>query len=149
MIKTVRGSILDAREKYICHQVNCRNAMGSGLAKALYEKWPRVKTSYHAVASEFTSSPQELLGKFQLVYVEDDQYVINVYGQLDYGRDKSVVYTDYDALRRAFTGMAQLDGDFAFPYGFGCGLANGDWRTVYGLIQECFQHSNVTIYQLD
>ena len=149
MIRTVHGSILDAKEKYICHQVNCRNAMGSGLAKALYEKWPCVKTSYHAVASKFISSPRELLGKFQLVYVEDDQYVINVYGQLDYGRDKIVIYTDYDALRRAFTGMAHLDGDFAFPYGFGCGLANGDWETVYGLIRDCFQDHKVTIYQLD
>ena len=149
MIKIVRGNILDAKEKYICHQVNCRNAMGSGLAKALYEKWPRVKASYHAVASEFISSPQELLGKFQLVYVEDSQYVVNVFGQLDYGRDKSIVYTDYDALRTAFAGMAQLDGNFAFPHGFGCGLANGDWGTVYGLIRDCFQDHKVKIYRLD
>lgn len=149
MIRTVRGSILDAREKYICHQVNCRNAMGSGLAKALYEKWPQVKSVYHEVTSWFVD-PADLLGMFYLVRVEDAQCVINIYGQLNYGRDKSVVYTNYEALREAFTTMdRRLHGDFAFPYGFGCGLANGDWETVYGLIQECFQHNNVTIYQLD
>lgn len=45
--------------------------------------------------------------------------------------------------------MAKLDGDFAFPYGFGCGLANGDCETVYGLIRDRFRNHKVTIYQLD
>lgn len=148
MIKEVNGNILEAKEKYIVHQVNCRNAMGSGLARQLYEKWPQVKAEYHAVTSVF-SVPNDLLGMFYNVRIGKDQFVVNVYGQLDYGRDESKVYTDYAALETAFTGMAEmLHGDFAFPYGFGCGLANGDWDTVLGLITRCFEKKNVTIYKM-
>lgn len=148
MINVISGNILDATEKYICHQVNCRNAMGSGLARQLFEKWPQVKAEYHAVTSVF-AVPNDLLGMFYNVRVGKDQFVVNVYGQLDYGRDKTKVYTDYTALETAFTSMAEmLHGDFAFPYGFGCGLANGDWNTVCGLIKKCFDKKKVTIYKL-
>ena len=148
MINVINGNILDATEKYICHQVNCRNAMGSGLARQLFEKWPQVKAEYHAVTSVF-AVPGDLLGMFYNVRVGKDQFVVNVYGQLDYGRDKSKVYTDYAALETAFTAMTEmLHGDFAFPYGFGCGLANGDWDTVFGLIKKHFNRKKVTIYKI-
>lgn len=148
MINVISGNILDATEKYICHQVNCRNAMGSGLARQLFEKWPQVKAEYHAVTSVF-AVPNDLLGMFYNVRVGKDQFVVNVYGQLDYGRDRSKVYTDYAALEMAFTTMAEmLHGDFAFPYGFGCGLANGDWDTVFGLIKRHFYRKKVTIYKI-
>jgi O-acetyl-ADP-ribose deacetylase (regulator of RNase III) len=38
MSKTVYGSILDATEDIICHQVNCRGVMGAGVAKALCQR---------------------------------------------------------------------------------------------------------------
>ena len=44
MIKTVVGDLLDATEDIIVQQVNCRSVMGSGVAKAIYTRWPEVKT---------------------------------------------------------------------------------------------------------
>lgn len=148
MIQVRQGSLLDACEKYICHQVNCMNAIGSGIAKQLCIKWPQIKSGYHAFNAGFRN-PRDLLGQFCPVKVSDMQFVVNVYGQLGYGRDPSVVYTDYRALETAFTSMAQtLDGSFAFPYGFGCGLANGDWNMVLSLMTDCFHDRDVVVYKL-
>lgn len=47
MIKTVIGDVVEASEDIICHQVNCQNVMGAGVAKALYTRFPQVKQSYH------------------------------------------------------------------------------------------------------
>jgi len=38
MIKIINGNILDAKETFICHQVNCQGVMGAGLAKAIRNK---------------------------------------------------------------------------------------------------------------
>lgn len=145
MIKTVTGNIVDSKETYICHQVNCQNVMGAGVAKALYEKWPSVKIEYHAFCSNH-QSPTDLLGAHQIVSVDADKWVINIFGQLEFGRSRKKVYTDYSALEKAFATISQFNGSFAFPYGFGCGLANGDWNIVYSLIEKYFDDKNVVLY---
>ncbi|MBQ8188282.1 MAG: macro domain-containing protein [Lachnospiraceae bacterium] len=145
MIRIVVGNIVDSNETYICHQVNCQNAMGAGVAKALYEKWPLVKSEYHEFCGKH-HAPVELLGAHQLVSVGDDKWVINIFGQLEFGRNKNKVYTDYVALEKVFAAISQLDGSFAFPFGIGCGLANGDWNIVYSLIEKYFSDKDVVLY---
>ena len=142
MIRTVIGNIVESKETYICHQVNCQNAMGAGVAKALYERWPSVKSEYHAFCSKH-HAPAELLGSHQLISVGEDKWVINIFGQLEFGRNKNKVYTDYVALEKVFVEISQLDGSFAFPHGIGCGLANGDWNIVYSLIEKYFSDKDV------
>ena len=46
MIKIIEGNILNAEEDIICHQVNCRGKMGSGLAKQIRDKYPDVYKEY-------------------------------------------------------------------------------------------------------
>lgn len=147
MIKTVTGNIVESNETYICHQVNCQNKMGAGAAKALYEKWPSVKTEYHSFCGEHCT-PDALLGTYQLVSIDKERWVINIYGQLEFGRNQKKIYTDYSALEKVFASISQLDGSFAFPYGFGCGLANGDWSIVYSLIEKYFTDKDVVLYAL-
>lgn len=147
MINIVKGNIVNSKETYICHQVNCQNVMGAGVARALYERWPAVKNEYHAFCS-LHHSAEELLGQHKLVAINDRQWVVNIYGQLDFGRNRRKVYTDYSALDKAFSAISKLDGSFAFPYGFGCGLANGDWKIVFSLLEKHFADKQVTIYSL-
>ena len=45
--KYIIGDITETELKYIAHGVNCQNVMGSGVAKALYTKFPEVKERYH------------------------------------------------------------------------------------------------------
>lgn len=84
------------------------------------------------------------------VAVEPNKTVLNIFGQLDYGRDKYRKYTDYVALTKAFDEIRSKyhNKSFAFPYGFGCGLANGDWNIVENMLNTYFGDMNVTIYRL-
>lgn len=150
MIKIVSGNILDSQEDCICHQVNCRGVMGAGVAKAISDKWPLVKALYTWNCKQ-QINPDELLGKIQAIKIDDSRSVINIYGQFDYGRDKNKRYTDYAALTKAFdTIRVKFNGkSLAFPYGFGCGLANGDWKIVYEMIETYFCDFDVTIYKLE
>ena len=146
MLRIKKDSILNATESLILQQVNCRNVMGAGLAKAIYTKWPIVKDMYHSFCK--ARDPYSLLGKVNAVKVEEGKYVVNVFGQLNYGR-QNVRYTDYDALEKAFHEIASKTNlSIAIPYGFGCGLANGDWNVVYGLIEKYFGDKETTIYRL-
>lgn len=149
MVKEVMGNLLDASEDVICHQVNCQNAMGAGVAKVLYTRWPEVKRSYHRFCGSFKSS-ENLLGQVQFVDVTPYKQVANIFGQFECGRDKSRVYTDYSALTTAFNQLrfACAGKSLAFPYGFGCGLANGDWNIVRRMLDVYFSNMDVTIYRL-
>lgn len=149
MISIISGDLLQAKEAAICHQVNCQNVMGSGVAKAIFTKWPEVKTEYHRFCNG--RRPRDLLGRIQVVNLSEfsagDKVVINIFGQLNCGHDK-ICYTRYDALETAFDEINRVDEfkSLAFPYGFGCGLAGGNWQQVERLMLEHLFNVDVTIY---
>lgn len=136
--------ILEADVDVICQQVNCRGVMGAGLAKQIAKKWPEVKEQYIEYCKSKTQP--ELLGDIQTVEVDNGKKkVCNVFGQFSYGRDRQ--YTDYKALKRAIEKVNQtFEGKtIAFPHGFGCGLAGGDWDVVQMFIEEGLRSCNVVI----
>lgn len=144
MIHYVECNVLVVDADYIVHQVNCRGVMGAGLALTLRNINPRMYEMYKKYCQEFDA--RDLLGK---AFICDN--IISIFGQLNYGRDKSVVYTNYKALERAFKAVNERlpdDKTIAFPYGFGCGLANGNWDTVQQLIAECFPNRTVYICKI-
>lgn len=150
MIKTVIGDLLDSTEVLIVQQVNCRSVMGSGVAKAIYNKLPKVKAEYNKFCRRSTS-PEDLLDKVQLVDVEPGRAVANIFGQLDYGRNSDKLYTNYPALTKTFNHLrtAFHDKSLDFPYNFWCGLANGKWDIVYKMILMYFVDMDVSIYKLN
>lgn len=145
----VNGDMLDAKEDLLGHQVNCQSVMGSGIAKLLKDKYPNLLVEYKEYCSKHTT-PAELLGKCQIVKVGSKQ-MANLFGQLNYGRQKTL-YTDYEALRTALVALknyaVQNSLSVALPYNIGCGLANGDWQIVSGIIEEVFSDYEVTLYKL-
>lgn len=143
MVKILKCDLLESDAKYICHQVNCKGVMGSGIAKAIADKWPSVKEQYVKLCKSVPE--KELIGKAFACEIAPGKHVINIFGQTDYGRT-SKLYTDYDALSAAFEAMRlYVQGSIAFPYKFGCGLANGDWSTVERLIVDHLGDFDVTI----
>lgn len=96
-VNLIEGNILTPPTRnentIICHQVNCRAAMGAGLARQIRDKWPVVFDEYVKVCS-----PKKL-GDFQVVQVAPQLYVANLFGQLSFGRDKR--QTNYAALGTA------------------------------------------------
>lgn len=52
IVKEVKGNLLDAKEHYIMHGVNCLGVMGAGVAKAIADKYPRVFSTYKQYVNE-------------------------------------------------------------------------------------------------
>ena len=126
----IDGDILTVSRGIICHQVNCKHVMGAGLAAAIRKKYPLhyedyIKTDAH-------------LGELVTTQMSDDLYIVGIYGQLGYGRDKR--YTDYEALEKGLTAVGVLSSSLGLPvylpYGIGCGLAGGDWTIVKTIIDK-------------
>lgn len=149
MIRIVEGNLLDATENIIGHQVNCQGVMGSGVAKAIKDRW---KSAYFGYINYcYGKHPYDLLGDMLLVDLGERRFVGHLFGQLNYGRNK-VRYTDYEALKEALIKLKTVAEhnklSVALPYGIGCGLANGDWNVVYKIIEEVFQDYEVSLYKL-
>jgi len=156
MIKIVEGDILEAKEDIIAHQTNCMGVMGSGLAKQIKKKYPKVYENYCHICQEALQKRENLLGKIIWgVLTGDDKIIANLCGQYKYGRDKQHTHYPalYSALRHLYNAVTSPDSTLkdmtiAIPYGIGCGLGGGDWNLVYEMIEEVFQDYDVAIYKL-
>jgi O-acetyl-ADP-ribose deacetylase (regulator of RNase III) len=152
MIKVVNGNLLDATENIIGHQVNCQATMASGIAKQIRARYPTVYDKYVEASNKL--HPVERLGTCQIVKVDNNKYVANLFGQLYYGREKNVVYTNYIALEAALSqlkGLAETQGlSVALPWRIGCGLANGNWDDiVYPMLHNIFLDYDLTLYKME
>ena len=149
MIKLIQDDVLKIPNIYICHQVNCRGVMGAGLAKQIKEKWPWIYDIYKRTCD--SNIPRNLLGTSEFIRGNDMVYIVNMYAQIDYGRDKC--YTDYKAFKYCLMEIAKnVDKEkdiIRFPYKIGCGLAGGDWNIIQKLIYEILGEYNVEFYTLD
>lgn len=141
MIIEIQGDIRDTDCEVIAHGVNCQNKMGSGVAKALYQKWPQVKESYHSLSEQRTDlKPEDKLGIMQPAYCRD-KTILNCFTQLNYGYDGQL-YVNYDAVRKCMKQALEFCMDrniyeIALPK-IGCGLAGGDWKIVRAILEETF-----------
>lgn len=131
--KYIKDDVRNTELSDIAHGVNCQNVMGSGVAKALYEKWPKVKSQFHSI-SEQLKTPEKRLGFIWQVTCEDKN-IWNLYTQLHYlPRNKRNV--NYRALSDCFNGLINSGvKKLAIPK-IGCGLAGGNWEFVEQLIND-------------
>ena len=155
MLIEIKGDITDTDCTVIAHGVNCQGVMGSGVAKALYEKWPAVKERYLDVFTNVNAGVdgENLLGYMDDAEVEKGKFVINCFTQQYYGYDGKK-YLSYDALEEAMTtlhlcckSLYKVD-EIAIPK-IGCGLAGGDWQIVKAILNKVFPEDfKVKVYSL-
>lgn len=146
MVKYVCCDIFDSGAEIICHQVNCRGAMNSGVAKQVRQKYPEVYSAYKDFFESAKKSSRKLLGEYQAVPVNDKLVIINMFSQDAFGYD-GACYTDYDAIAKCLSGISQ---DFngrtiALPYRIGCCRGGGDWSKVSQIIENAFGNSECTV----
>lgn len=145
------GNILDeVKEGIIIQQVNAQGVMGSGFAKAIRDKWPKVWEEYSKeVRPNQPDRGLKYLGNVIYVQVDEKLWVANLVGQQFYGRDKNQVYTMYPAVERGLFSIVNFaqnnDLDVHYPT-IGCGLANGDWTIVSRLLDVWFVKINHTLW---
>ena len=123
-------NIFDVKEGVIVHQVNCQKTMGAGIAKEIKKRFPKVYKEY--------LKEDQQLGNAQLVEVDKNFYVANIFGQETYGSNKRD--TNYKAVRKAFKQVGNFikanQYTLYVPFKMGCGLAKGDWRIYRDIIDE-------------
>jgi O-acetyl-ADP-ribose deacetylase (regulator of RNase III) len=142
-MNVIERDLLDTHRGIIAQQVNCRGAMGSGVAQQIATRYPVVHGAYR---SFFNQDPKPALGDAQFVPVADNLYVANVFGQDDFGGG-SQRHTDYVALEQGLRAVAQFALDEGLrvylPYGIGCGLGGGDWKIVSEIIDRVLPAATV------
>lgn len=53
MVKLINGDLLEAKETYIAHQVNCYGAMGRGVALQIKNRYPDVNAAFKHLIPPF------------------------------------------------------------------------------------------------
>ncbi len=142
IIKEIQGDLLNTEFKFIAHGVNCQNVMGSGVAKALFNKYPDVKKRYHSYCESIEK--ENRLGSVCSTGIQaDGKIILNLFTQFEYGYDDKR-YVNYAAIVECFRKIIEWDriDALAVPR-IGCGLAGGDWDIVRQLIND------VTLDKLD
>lgn len=147
------GNLLDAPVDYICHQVNCQGRMGSGIAKQIRERWPIVYERYLTLYNtKGIDVRYELLGEIQVVNVESNRNIVNMFGQESYGYDGRR-YTSYDAFWACLGKIKEQvpkGSKIGFPYKIGCGLGGANWQVIFQMIMEVLEEDyQVYIYTLE
>jgi len=155
------GDLLCSHENIIGHQVNCQGVMGAGLARHVKEKYPNVFEEYK-LECQIYRRERTLMGKCQLVKVNTDKWIANLFGQYQVGtvaNDRvdnesldALQKKRYEALKQSLYELKsfaqQHHLSVALPYQLGSGLAGGSWEVVRQMIEEVFHDYYVTIYKL-
>ena len=155
-LQIIQGNILDSQDSLVAHCCNIKNTIGSGVAKALRDRFPEIYTSDTA---EYIRYGKQLLGRSVIIPVitnPDDtkiKYISNLYGQPNYGYVGR--HIDYEALYQSFedlTTQCKLMNitSISMPYRIASDRAGGDWDVVKAMLISVFdnQNININLYQL-
>lgn len=138
-MEVINSDILTVTSGVIAHGVNCQGAMGSGVAKVIYTKYPKVR-------KDFIEKGKGTLGDIQFVHVTDDLLVVNCYTQEFYGYDGKR-YADLKAIRKCLNLLASSTTTVHLP-AVGCGLAGLDLEELKDILLEIEGHHNRDIFVL-
>jgi O-acetyl-ADP-ribose deacetylase (regulator of RNase III) len=152
-MKVIKGDLLKTELYQIAHGCNAQGVMGSGVAKAIREKWPEAYEFYKNTHDEVGLR----LGKTISVPTEDGTKLIhNCITQKYYGKlDKR--YVNYAALARCLLTIAKKSitlperyQKLAIPE-IGCGLGGGSKDILLDIcsdIEEMCPKFEFVIYSL-
>lgn len=130
-MQKLTGDILTVLSGVICHQANCRGAMGAGLALAIRKKYPRAYTDY----MREHHAGHLRLGKVIRTTISPTLTIASICGQQEYRGEGTL--TNYPALRRGLEIVSSWGISPIFiPYKMGCGLAKGNWNVVLEILED-------------
>ena len=152
-MKYVHGDITTVKSGLIIHGVNCKKAMGSGVAKSIKDKWPLVYDEYMSIRQG-----KEVLGKVQFVNISLYPHltIANCFTQEFFGNEPGRVYADIEAvrscLRKAFMYASLYEVPLYSPK-IASLRAGLDWDKevvpVFEEMEALFPEVKVTIYYVD
>lgn len=141
MIEYKKGNLLDVTEGIIVHGANAQGVMGSGVAKAIREKYPECFRRYRSEYERFTL----VVGDIVWYWHEDEKlWIANAITQELYGTDRrhvnywAIANTFKEILRQANVVKATVH----FPK-IGAGLGGGNWGIIEAIINDCDPENRV------
>ena len=148
----VNKDLLESDAPVIIHQVNCCKGFGSGVAKAIKDKWPIVAEKHRLACNinEGQNKPtSDMLGLIQPVSVGTGKVVINLFSQDKFGYD-GAKYTSYDALDTCLKKVKDycIEHNFskiAMPYNMSSVRGGADWGVVQALVNAAFRSTDVLV----
>lgn len=148
MIEYENKDIVDVDQGIIGHQVNCQGVMNSGVAKQIRNKWPVVFERYKQAVDIF---PEIDKGFAQVIQVDQNLYVANIFGQQNYGKDKKM-YTNLNMLHSGLVQIFEVAQTLDLPVYLpmiGCGLGGASWdaqvKPMIEQLVEQFEPKNCTV----
>jgi O-acetyl-ADP-ribose deacetylase (regulator of RNase III) len=146
LITTVEGDLLDAKERYVCHQANCVTGKAAFLAAAVFARFPWADV-YRDRAARAQAGPQGRDEPGSIIVRgngADQRFVIAMLAQVYPGRPKfpdsprDGFRARQDYFMRCLERVAEVRNlhSVAFPYGIGCGAAGGSWPTYMNMLHE-------------
>lgn len=146
-ITIVNKSIFDAfiqnEIQILAHQANCFHTMGAGIARKIKYTFPE---AYKADCNTKYADKNKLGTLSYAFYPHSSKYVVNLYGQYRYGREKQ--HTCYQSLTNSLLMLKSYRQSWSdelgkplylgLNYKIGCNNAGGDWNIVYNIINSVF-----------
>lgn len=131
----ITANLLDIDAQYIVHQTNCQSSTAQGLAAKIFLKYP-YSNVYHP---SFQRKPGEIMIMGNGL---NQRYVINLFGQYYPGKPggngNDTAKARETFFQQGLDKIAQLPNlrSIAFPHYIGCGLAGGDWKKYFSMLEQ-------------
>jgi O-acetyl-ADP-ribose deacetylase (regulator of RNase III) len=157
IIGDVTCPVIHSDHCYILQIVNDENRQSAGVAKAIYKKWPQVKTEYHEWFYRYgerlyrrsKSFLPAKLGRNQYIEVEENLTVVNMIAQSDCGGYQGYPPIRYQSLCECLIRFAdhlnhqrQRSFEIAAPL-FGTGLAGGTIKNVITVVNKAIYNRDI------
>lgn len=148
------GDIFKGPEYFKVHQVNCKGAMGAGIARQVKENYPNVYEAYKKTCDKMKDNSSTLLGMVQIVDTGKGFSIVNLFGQDDfkgYGNrctNYEAFYTCLEKIKIHIT-ERNLPKEIAFPCRIASALAGGDWNVILAMIKSVFEPTDIKVVIYD
>jgi O-acetyl-ADP-ribose deacetylase (regulator of RNase III) len=137
MVSIVKGNLLDAKEKYIAHQLNCTSRYAKGIAQQLFTIFP--------YCDLYSSREHNDLPGHITVCGDGikTRLVMSIFGQYYPGAPDNNSLLDSAKAREGYfwhclmsiAKMADVE-SIALPDRVGCGLARGNWEHYQRMLEN-------------
>jgi O-acetyl-ADP-ribose deacetylase (regulator of RNase III) len=134
-----KGNLLDVNHGLIVHGCNSQAVMGSGVALAVKNKYPRAFEQYQYDLRNIGVGDTSVFP-----VTEDKLYIISAITQQYYGRNSETKYMSYDAIDKCFGTICAYAHYKNLPIHIpkiGAGLGGGNWNVIEKIIDV-----NATMY---
>lgn len=150
MIKIIKQDLLTIDTKYIAHQCNSLSNKSSGIANAIFQKFP-FSDIYSSRPYPYKPTGFDIPGNIQIKGDgKENRFVINIMGQLYPGKPNSSndsITNRENWFKECLIKISKIKDldSIAFPFRVGCGLAGGNWESYYKVLEEFSENFNVIV----